>query len=167
MIDLVACGITILVVLGVMVRKTSAGVAILALLAGVLLDQLLGQWLIGFIPEQDKVGMLYITAAVHMLITFVPAIVALIAVRVGKHHIVPSLLASLALGFLMTFFATKIILPLPIIPEEFKQSGLLVFLQPYQNAILAFSATIALVEMVLSYGKTVAHHKKNRHKARF
>jgi hypothetical protein len=127
----------------------------------------LGQWLIGFIPEQNKENMLYITAAVHMLITFVPALVALVAVRVGKHHIVPSLLASLALGFLITFFATKILLPLPIVPEDFKRSGLLVFLQPYQNAILAFSATIALIEMVLSYGKTVAHHKKNRHKARF
>lgn len=162
MIDLAAVGITLLVIFGVMLRKTSAGVAILALLAGVLLDQLLSAWIIDFIPKQNEQTMLYATAAVHLVITFTPMLIALFAVRVGKHHIVPSLLASLALGFLITFFGTKIILPLPFITEDMKSSGLLVFLQPYQNAILAASAAIATLEMTLSYHKSRTHHKKNR-----
>jgi len=162
MIDLVACGLTVLVILFVFLRKTSAGVAILALLAGVLLDQLLSSWIISFIPNQNEQTMLYLTAAIHLSLTFIPALVAVIAVRVGKHHIVPSLLASIALGFLITFFGTKIVLALPIIPEEAKDSGLLIFLQPYQNAILAASALIAVFEMTLSYHKTSNHQKHHR-----
>lgn len=164
MIDLAALAVTGLVILGVMLRKTSAGVAILALLAGVLLDQLLSGWIIGFIPEQNSQTMLYVEAAVHLLLTFTPAIVSIVAVKVGKHHIVPSLLASISLGFLITFFGTKIILPLPIVPEDAKTSGLLVFLQPYQNEILAASAVIAIFEMTLSYHKTSAHHRAKKHK---
>ena len=164
MIDLVACATTVLVILFIFLRKTSAGVAILALLAGVLLDQLLGAWLIGFLSQQDPTQMLYIEAAIHFLITFTPCIISIIAVKVGKHHIVPSLLASIALGFLITFFGTKIILPLPIVPETAKASGLLIFLQPYQNAILAGSAVIAVLEMTLSYHKTSAHHRAKKHK---
>lgn len=118
MIDIAACAVTVLVIVGVLLRKTSAGVAILALLAGVLLDQLLASWVLSFIPPQNEQTMLYISAAVHLLLTFTPAIVALIAVKVGKHHIVPSLLASIALGFLITFFGTKILLPLPLVPDE-------------------------------------------------
>lgn len=163
MIDLVACAITVLIILFVMIRKTSAGVAILALLAGVLLDQLLSTWVIGFIPAQNQQTSLYITAAVHMLITFTPAVISVIAVKVGKHHIVPSLLASIALGFLITFFATKIILPLPFVPEDAKASGLLVFLQPYEKEILAASAVIAVIEMTLSYHKTSAYHRAKKH----
>lgn len=162
MIDLVACGLTVLVILFVFLRKTSAGVAILALLAGVLLDQLLSSWIISFIPNQNDQTMLYLAAAVHLGLTFIPALVAVVAVRVGKHHIVPSLLASIALGFLITFFGTKIVLGLPIIPEEAKDSGLLIFLQPYQNAILAASALIAVFEMTLSYHKTSNHQKHHR-----
>ncbi len=162
MFDIAACAITVLVILGIFLRKTSAGVAILALLAGVLLDQLLSEWILGFIPAQNEQTMLYVTATVHLVLTFTPALVAIVAVKVGKHHIVPSLLASIALGFLITFFAAKIILPLPIVPEEAKTSGLLVFLQPYQNAILAASAVIAVFEMTLSYHKTSTHKRKNR-----
>ncbi len=164
MIDIAACAVTVLVIVGVLLRKTSAGVAILALLAGVLLDQLLASWVLSFIPPQNEQTMLYISAAVHLLLTFTPAIVALIAVKVGKHHIVPSLLASIALGFLITFFGTKILLPLPLVPDEAKSSGLLVFLQPYQNAILAASAIVAVFEMTLSYHKTTAHNKSKRHR---
>lgn len=163
MIDLVACAITVLIILFVMVRKTSAGVAILALLAGVLLDQLLSAWVLAFIPSQNSQTSLYITAAVHMLITFTPAVISVIAVKVGKHHIVPSLLASIALGFLITFFATKIILPLPFVPEDAKASGLLVFLQPYEKEILAASAVLAVFEMTLSYHKSSAHHRAKKH----
>ncbi len=160
MIDLAACGLTALVIIGVFLRKTSAGVAILALLAGVMLDQLLSTWLIGFLPQNSA----YLEAAIHGAITFTPALVAIIAVKVGKHHIVPSLLASLALGFLITFFGTKIILDLPVVPEDIKTSGLLVFLQPYEKPILAASAVIAVVEMTLSYHKTSAHHRAKKHK---
>jgi hypothetical protein len=164
MIDLAACGLTFLVILLVMLKKTSAGVAILALLAGVLLDQLLADWLIGFMPNQGESTMLYATATVHLILTFVPMLISIIAVKVGKHHIVPSLLASIALGFLITFFGTKLILPLPIVPEDAKTSGLLVFLQPYQNVILAASALIAVFEMTLSYNKSTAHHRSKKHK---
>lgn len=167
MIDLAALAITLLVTFLVMLRKTSAGVAILALLAGVLLDQLLSQWVFGFVPQQADTTMLYAEAALHLIITFTPAVVALVAVKVGKHHVVPSLLASIALGFLITFFGTKIILPLPFIPEEAKASGLLVFLQPYQNEILAASAVIAVFEMVLSYSQTNKHRRAKKHKFGF
>jgi len=148
MIDLAALAITLLVTFLVMLRKTSAGVAILALLAGVLLDQLLSQWIFSFVPQQADATALYAEAALHFALTFVPAFVALVAVKVGKHHIVPSLLASIALGFLITFFGTKIILPLPFVPEDAKASGLLVFLQPYQNEILSASAVIGVLEML-------------------
>jgi hypothetical protein len=162
MIDLAALALTVLIVLVVMVRKTSAGVAILALLAGVLLDQMLSEWIISFIPQQSSEIMLNITAVVHLLLTFTPALVSIVAVKVGKHHLVPSLLASLALGFLVTFFATKIIAPLAIVPEQYKESGLLVFMQPYQNAILAGSALIAIFEMTLSYHKTNSHRRSKK-----
>ncbi len=162
MIDIVACGLTVVVILFVFLRKTSAGVAILALLAGVLLDQLLSGWIISFIPNQSDQTMQYLTAAIHLGLTFIPAVVAVIAVRVGKHHIVPSLLASIALGFLITFFGTKIVLDLTILPGDLIDSGLLIFLQPYQNAILAASAFIAVFEMTLSYKKTSSHQKHQR-----
>jgi hypothetical protein len=81
-------------------------------------------------------------------------VASVIAVKVAKHNMVLSLLTSLVLGFLIIFFGLKIIEPLPLINEAAHNSGLLHFLSPYQNAILAGSATLAIVEMVVS------HHAK-------
>lgn len=158
MVDLVAFGVVIVVVAAVMIRKTSAGVAVLGLLAGVMLDQLLAGWLIGLLPSQAKELSSYVPVVIHLLITFTPVIASIVAVKVAKHSLVLSLLTSLVLGFLMVYFGLKIIAPLPLVSEAAKNSGLLHFLDPYQNVILASSALLAVTEMIIS------HHAKHEDK---
>lgn len=160
MVDIAAFGIALLTVLAVMVRRTSAGVGILALLAGVMLDQLLSEWLIQLLPKNDALSQDYAAVIVHMLLTFIPVVATIIAVKVKKHSKVLSLLASLLLGFLITFFGLQILSVLPQVAEPAKNSGLLHFLEPYQNTILAGAAILALVEMILSH--TVKEDKKKK-----
>jgi hypothetical protein len=151
MVDIIAFAIALLTVAAVMIRKTSAGVGILSLLAGVLLDQLLSEWAISLLPKSDAIAGDYTVVIVHLLLTFIPVVATIVAVRVKKHNAILSLLASLVLGFLITFFGLKIVASLPLVSEAAKNSGLLHFLDPYQNAILAGSAILALVEMILSH----------------
>lgn len=159
MVDLLTLVIALLVVLVVMLRKTSAGVAILALLAGVMLDQLLAEWLTGLLPSAPSGFKQYIPVIIHLLVTFAPVVVALIAVKVHRHNLILSVLASLLLGFLLVYFGVKIVEVLPAIERPAKNAGLLHFLQPFQNTILASSAVVALIEMVLSHRQTKASKK--------
>ena len=153
MVDVAALVIVVLTVAAVMIRKTSAGVGIMSLLAGVMLDQLLGSWVLAMIPRSDALAGQYVTVVVHLILTFAPVVAALSAVKVRKHNQVLSLLASLTLGFLIIFFGLKIVAPLPEVAEAAKNSGLLHFLDPYQNTILAGSAVLGVAEMVLSSNK--------------
>lgn len=151
MIDLVAFGVVLLVVVAIMIRKTSAGVAVLGLLAGVMLDQLLGSWLISLLPTEAAGLSEYVPVIIHLLVTFVPVGVSITAVKAAKHNPILSLLTSLVLGFLIVFFGLKIVAPLPVVNEAAKNSGLFHFLDPYQNLILSASAVVAIAEMVLSH----------------
>lgn len=163
MVDIAALAIAVLTVAIVMIRKTSAGVGILSLLAGVMLDELLSEWLIGMLPSSG--GVLageYAPVIVHLLLTFIPVVVVLVAVGVKKHNLILSLLASLVLGFLITYFGIKILAPLPQVTEASANSGLLHFLEPYQNAILAGAAILALVEMVLGHASQFTGNKKKK-----
>lgn len=162
MVDLAALGIAVLVVLAVMLRKTSAGVAVLALLAGVMLDQLLSSWFISLLPTNISSASQYVPVVIHLLVTFTPVVVTLVAVKVAKHNAVLSLLTSLVLGFLITYFGLKIVAPLPLVAEAAKNSGLLHFLDPYQNSILASSAVLALTEMILSHRTSSSSEKKKK-----
>lgn len=162
MVDLVAFGLTLLVVAAVFIRKTSAGVGVLALLAGVMLDQLLSTWVLGAIPKNSPQADAYVAVVIHLLITFAPVVASIVAVKVAKHNPVLSLLTSLVLGFLVTSFGIKIVAPLPEISEAAKNSGLLHFLNPYQNAILAASALLAIVEMVVSHHSKQLNEKKSK-----
>lgn len=164
MVDLIAFGIVLLTVLVVMFRKTSAGVAVLGLLAGVMLDQLLGAWIIGLLPSQATGLSEYVPVVVHLLVTFAPVVASLVAVKVARHNAVLSLLTSLVLGFLIMYFGLKIVSPLPLVAEAAKNSGLLHFLEPYQNAILAASAILAITEMIISHHtKDPKEKKKKKH----
>ena len=161
MVDLIALGIAALVVAAVFLRKTSAGVGVLALLAGVLLDQLLGTWVLRQLPsEATSLSTQYVPVLVHLLITFIPVVASLVAVKVGRHNLVLSLLTSLMLGFLIFFFGLKIVAPLPLVSQAASNSGLLAFLSPYQNAILSGASVIALVEMIMSHRSTTQREKK-------
>jgi hypothetical protein len=159
MIDIITLGVTGLVVVAVFLRKTSAGVAILALLAGVLLDQLLS---INKLPAQASSFGDYAPAIVHLLITFTPVVASLVAVKVHKHNAVLSLLTSLVLGFLIVFFGVKLLIPLPGLKQFVNDGGLLQFLQPYQNVILTASAVLAVVEMVMSHREHKLDKKKKK-----
>jgi hypothetical protein len=161
MVDIIALGLTLLIVAAVFIRKTSAGVAVLGLLAGVMLDQLLSSWLLGLLPPSTLQKSEYVPVVVHLLITFAPVVASVVAVKVSRHNAVLSLLTSLMLGFLVTFFGIQIVAPLPQVVEAAKNSGLLHFLQPYQNAILAGGAILAVVEMIASHhAKPAAKSKK-------
>ncbi len=162
MVDLIALGLTLLIVAAVFIRKTSAGVAILALLAGVMLDQLLSSWLLGLLPPSTLQKSEYIPVAVHLLITFTPVVATIVAVRVSRHNAILSLLTGLMLGFLVTFFGIQIVATLPQVVEPAKNSGLLHFLQPYQNTILAGGAVLAIVEMIASHHAKPADKNKKK-----
>lgn len=162
MVDLAALCIALLVVLIVFVRRTSPGVAIFALLAGVLLDQMLSDWVTGLLPAQTLLMASYVAVAVHLLITFLPVIVSLVAVKVTHRNSVLSLLTSLALGFLIVSFGLKIVAPLSFASYAANNSGLLTFLDPYLNLILTASAILALIEMISSHKIT---HKESKKKS--
>lgn len=166
MVDIAALAIAVLIVAVVMIRKTSAGVGILSLLAGVMLDELLSEWIIGMLPTSGgALASEYVPVIIHLLLTFTPVVVVLVAVGVKKHNVILSLLASLVLGFLITYFGIKILAPLPAISEAAANSGLLHFLEPYQNAILAGAAILALVETAIGHASqfTGGKGKKKKH----
>jgi FtsH-binding integral membrane protein len=162
MVDIFALGLTLLIVVAVFVRKTSAGVAILGLLAGVLLDQLLSGWIFSLLPPSALQKSEYVPVAIHLIVTLIPVVAIIATAKVSKPNPVLSLLTSLVLGFLVTFFVIKIVAPLPVVADLAKNSGLLHFLQPYQNAILASGATLALVELISSHGKKQSEDKKKK-----
>lgn len=161
MIDLIIAGVVLFVMVLVLLRKTSAGVAILGLLAGVLLDQLLSEWLLSFVPQDTPMFSEYVPVAVHLIVTFVPVIVAILAVKSPKKNVVLSILASLVLGFLMVFFGIQIVSAIPAVSAEVKNSGLFYFLDPYDNIILASGAVLAIVEMVASHRVKSSSKKKH------
>ena len=161
MIDIVIAVVVLFIVGIIFVRKTSPGVAILGLLAGVLLDQLLAQWVFGFIPPDSLTLSPYVPIIVHLLLTFTPVFVAIGAVKSPKKNAVLALLTSLALGFLMVFFGIQIMTAVPEVAAEAKNSGLFHFLDPYDNAILAAGAVLAVVEMVASH--RIKNNAKKKH----
>ena len=164
MVDLIALAISILVVIIVMLRRTSAGMAIMAVLAGVMLDQLLAGWVFGLLPNAIFDKSKFIALIIHLIITFLPVVVVLISTKVFKHSKVISLLASLTLGFLIFFFGMKIFSQIPELNVYTKNSGLLHFLEPYQNLILASSAILALIEMSVSHKSSPIKAGKSRKK---
>lgn len=160
MIDVITLGVVLLVVIAVFLRKTSAGVAVLSLLAGVMLDQLLGSWLIGLLPEQASSLSEYVPVVVHLLVTFTPVVASIVAVKVARHNMVLSVLTSLTLGFLIVFFGLKIVALLPFVSEAASNAGLLTFIAPYQNTVLAVSAVLAVIEMIMSHQSGIIDKKK-------
>ena len=164
MVDFVTLGIAVIVVAAVFIRKTSGGVAILSLLAGVLLNQLLGDWLVTLMPVAASSASEYVPIVVRLLILFIPVVAALVAVKVHKQNAVLSLLTGLTLGFLMVLFGLEVIKNLPLVKDAAANAGLIHFLGPYKNVILSASATLAVVEMVMSHNAGLASKKKKSSK---
>lgn len=166
MVDLIALMLALAVVLVVMLRKTSSGMAILAILAGVMLDQLLAKWIIGLLPNSIYDSSKLIPVVIHLLLTFVPVIVVLITAKVSHHSTILSLLTSLVLGFLIFSFGLQIFDKLPELNKYTSNSGLIHFVGPYNNAILAVSAILALIEMSNSHKTSKlknSRFKKGKH----
>ncbi len=159
MVDLISPAIVLVIVLVVLVRRTSAGVAVIALLAGVLLDQLLSTWIINAIPKQSEEMDILVGVVVHLLLTFTAMVVAITAVKANRKSVVVPLLTSLLLGFLVVYFGLQILAPIPAITEVANNSGLLTFLSPYQNPILAASAILAVISMVADHKKVSSKDK--------
>lgn len=155
MIDAITPLVVLLIVLAVLLRRTSAGVAVIALLAGVMLDQLLSAWIIAAIPAQSGAVQLYVEVVVHLLVTFAPMGVALGMVRTTRKSVVLSLLTSLLLGFLVVYFGLKILAPIPALTKQVNNAGLVTFLNPYQNYILSIAAILAIIAMALDHRKAV------------
>ncbi len=153
MVDIIAPVVVLLVVLVVVLHRTSAGVAVLALLAGVLLDQLLSAWVIAALPSQQAPLNIYVSVVVHLLITFTPMVVALAFVKATRQSLIVPILTGLVLGFLVVYFGLRIVAPLPAVTKVANKSGLITFLGPYQNAILAASAVLAILAMVIDHRK--------------
>lgn len=166
MIDIAFLAVPLLIAAVVMIRKTSAGVAVLGLLAGAMLDQLLTAWILNELPSSATSMNEYIPLGIRVLVTLAPAIASLIAVKVHRHNAVLSLLTSLLLGFLAIYFVLQILAPIPEVADAAKKSGLLSFIRPYHNEILAISAILAIVEMVASHRTGIAHGKKKRKKSK-
>lgn len=164
MVDLIALVLAIIVVLVVIFRRTSAGMAIIAVLAGVMLDQFLSQWIISLLPNSLFDSSTYILVAVHLVVTFVAVVVVLATAKVTHHSTVLSLLTSLFLGFLLFFFGIKIFSKVPGLAEYTSNSGLLHFVGPYQNTILAIAAVLALVEMSNSHKTAKLNARKLKKK---
>ncbi|MCB9822972.1 hypothetical protein H6800_01715 [Candidatus Nomurabacteria bacterium] len=159
MVDLISPVIVLLIVLIVLVRRTSAGVAVIALLAGVLVDQLLSAWILDAIPGQAPDMQVYVNVVVHLILTFTAMVVAIVAVKANRKSVVIPLLTSLLLGFLFVFFGLQIIAPIPYVTTYAENSGLITFLTPYQNPILAASAILAIVSMVADHKKVSSKDK--------
>lgn len=162
MIDIAFLAIPLLITVAVMVRKTSAGVAVLGLLAGVMLDQLLTSWILSELPSSATSVSEYIPLAIRTVVTVAPAVVSLVAVKVHRHSAVLAMLTSLLLGFLMVYFVLQILMPIPEIADATKKSGLLSFIRPYHNEILAASAILAVIEMVASHRTSTSHSKSKK-----
>lgn len=165
MIDIVILAVAAATTLTVALRKTSAGVAILSLLAGVMLDQLLSGWILQQLPKATGSLTAYIPAAIHLGLILLPVIVSIVAVKVDHHSMILSIVTGLLLGFLVMFFSIKVLAALPLYKQHAGDSGVFTFLAPYQNAILAASTVLALVEMVMSHRKK-SLTGKGRHKKR-
>lgn len=161
MIDLIALAAAVLIILIVHFRRTSAGVAIIALLAGVLLDQLLADWLINVLPS-GSIQPQSLSAAVHLLLTFLPMVVALVTVKTTRQNKALSIVASILLGILVLFFGAKVLDQMQLSLVGLKTSGLLDALHPYENIMLAVSAVVAIAEMITSHNTGKKSHKKKR-----
>lgn len=153
MVDLITFGIVGIVVILIFIRKTSAGVAVLCLLAGVLLDQMLSKWVIEMLPPFSGEMQQYVEVVVRLLVMFTAPILAMAAVKAPRQNMVLTLLTSLILGFLIVLFGTSIAAQLTITSNAVKNAGLIHFLDPYKNAILAGSAILAIVEMIATHHK--------------
>ena len=153
MVDLLSPVIVLIIVLVVVLRRTSAGVAVIALLAGVLIDQLLSPMVLSAIPKQSTVDPVYVGVVVHLVLTFTCMVVALSVVKATRQSLVVPLLASLLLGFLVVYFGLHILAPIPMLSKQANNSGLVTFLSPYQNGILAASAILAVLAMVIDHKK--------------
>lgn len=164
MIDIIFLVTPLVVTATIVVRRTSAGVAVLALLAGVMLDQLLATWIVSELPNSPASFGEYIPLSVRVAVTLVPALVSMLAVRVVRQNIVLSLLTSLLLGFLGAYYTLQILASIASIAQATHQAGLLNFVKPYQNEILAASAVLAIVEMVASHRSGIAHNKRSKKK---
>lgn len=167
MVDLIAFGLVLIVVAAILVRKTSAGVAIMALLAGVMLEELLAPWAINQLPKDSAMMQEYIPVVVRLLITFTPMVASVVAVKIPKQNRVLSLLASLVLGFMIVFFGLQILEDLSLIKHSAENSGLLHFVGPYTTAIIAASAALAVLEMIMSHrvGASSSGKKKKHNSA--
>jgi len=165
MADLIALVLVIAVVGIVFLRKTSPGVATLALLAGVSLNQLIGKWIIGYLPigSQTAKSDELVIAFVRMVIIFTPTVVALIFAKVHKRNTVLSLLSSLTLGFLMFYFGLKILGSVDTLMVHTKNSGLVHFIGPYHNLIILISAILATVDLISGHKSKPSISKKKKH----
>lgn len=146
MIDITIIVAAAVVAAVVYVRKTSSGVALLALLAGVLLDQLLASWIISLVPSSG-VNAKTLSAIIHMVLILMPVVVAIVAAKSGHRDNIISLLTSLALGFLIVYFLQKGLVIQTLLPKA-ATSSLFVLVKPYQNLILAGSTLLALAEIM-------------------
>jgi hypothetical protein len=165
MADLIALILVLVVVATVFFRKTSPGVATFALLAGVSLNQLIGKWILGYLPigsQASKENEL-IVACTHMVIIFTPAIVALLYAKVHKRNTVLSLLCSLTLGFLIFYFGIKSLTPVNGLINHTKNSGLIHFVGPYQNLIILISTILATADLIFGHKSKPSISKKKKH----
>lgn len=151
MVDVITPLVILLIVLLVMLRHISVGIAVIALLAGVMLDQLIAGSIISALPKQESELQLYVQVVVHLLISFAPMAVVLTVVKANKKTVVMSLLTSMLLGFLVVYFALAILEPIPILKNEIRNSGLFSFVRPYQITIITVSAVLALVALVVDH----------------
>ena len=101
MVDIIAAILALLVVVFILFRKTSPGIAIFSLLAGVMLQQSLSQWLIGLLPTLTLATKEYVALAIELLLIFTPTVVAITVIKVGRKSVILSVLTSLTLSFLM------------------------------------------------------------------
>lgn len=162
MVDIAALCLTLLFVVLVFIRKSSAGVAVLALLAGVMIDQLLAEWIIGVVPDGPLQSSSYFAVAVHILLTFAPVIITIVSIKTSRRSTILTLLTSLVLGFMATVFGIKIAAKIPQFTEATKNSGLLHFLDPYLNVIIAGTTILALVELIISHRHKGDKDKKKK-----
>lgn len=150
MADLIALVVALLVTGIVLVRKTSSGMAILAVFAGVTLEQLLSKWIIGYIPNTVFDASPYVLVALKLILTFTPVVVVLFTAKTARRSSVLSLLAGLVLGVLLFSFGLKIVDLVPDLNVHTKNSGLLHFIDPYMNLIISFGVVLAIFEMIFA-----------------
>lgn len=164
MVDIAFLILPLFITVVVIIRKTSAGVGLLALLAGVLLDQLLTEWIIDKLPVISSSADNFVPLIIRLLLSFAPMVASLVAVKVYRHNFVLSLLTSLVLGFLVVYFAFDIASNSEITAQFMDTSGLHRFLAPYHNMILAVGSLLAILEMISSHKTSSSHSKKKKKK---